>query len=127
MTPNEKVVVILGAIGAGVLGYMAFQQTGDKYVPQIQGEGQAMGLGVQASMRVNAGTPLDMSPEIHFWEPGFHYDSQAPQPTVQSRHRYPSIPGGNMSTVMHKGWSSMCDSAPAGNSWFNTPPEVAVL
>lgn len=125
MTPNETTICVLGAIGVVALAYLGYCQTGSKPVPQVQGEGQAMGLGVQATNRICAGTPLDMRPEIHFWSPGF--DVNPAEPVVQPRHRYPAIPGGNMSTVMHKGWGAFNTDAPAGNDWMITPPEVAVL
>lgn len=117
--------VIAGA-AVIVIVYYAMQQTGDQYVPEVQTETQVMGLGVQASMRTNPGTPLDTSYEIHGWFPG--YDPvPIPQPVVDSPHRYPSVPGGNISTVLHNGWSQACKAAPAGNDWRIAPPEAAVL
>lgn len=122
-----KVLCIIGGVVVVYLLYTASQQTGETGpVPETQGELQVMGLGVQAGMRVNAGTPLDMSHEIHGWHPGYDPDPSA-QPVTQSRHRYPAIPGGNISTVIHKGWSAACNDAPAGNDWFRNPPEAAVL
>jgi hypothetical protein len=85
-----------------------------------------MGLGVQAGMRVNAGTPLDTSHTNHGWHPGYDPDPSA-QPVTQSRVRYPAVPGGNISTVMHKGWSSVANSQPPGRDWWLNPPEAAVL
>lgn len=128
MNPTETTVWVLAGIGVVALLYMAQQATGDQPVPGTQSEEQAMGLGVGAAMRVNAGTPLDMRPEIHFWAPGFVAGlDTGGQPTVQPRHRYPAIPGGNMSTVMHQGFSAMMHKAPADNDWRITPPEAAVL
>lgn len=124
MDSNEMVLWILAGIGVGVLVYCGMQMTNDKPIPQDQKEGQMLGLGTQAGMKVEAGAPLDMRISTHFWSP--EYDD-APQPTVQSRHRYPAVPGGNLSTVMHKGWSSLSNDSPNGNDWLITPPEAAVL
>jgi hypothetical protein len=125
--PNEVAVWTFAAIGVGALLWYAYSMQDDNaYVPETQGELQVMGLGVQAGMRVNAGTPLDLSHEIHGWHPGYDPDPSA-QPVTQSRHRYPALPGGNISTVMHKGWSAACNDAPAGNDWRLNPPEAAVL
>jgi hypothetical protein len=109
-----------------VLLYCANQQTGDQVIPEVQTEAQVMGLGVQAGMRVNAGTPLDTQHHLHGWHPGYDPDPSA-QPVVEPRHRYPAVPGGNISTVMHNGWSRMSKAAPAGNDWRINPPEAAVI
>jgi hypothetical protein len=127
MTPNERTILIFGAIGVAVIGYMINQNTdGAVPVPQTQSEAQMMGLGTQAANLAPKGSPLDMSVETHFWTPGYD-DCNPSQPTVNSRHRYPAVPGGNVTYVMHHGWSSVAQDAPAGNAWFANPPEASVL
>lgn len=124
---NELTLCILAGIGVAALIYYANQDPdSSKIVPQVQGEGQMMGLGLQATMRLNPGTPLDTNHEIHGWHPGYDPDPTC-QPVTQSKHRYPSVPGGNISTVMHQGWSALTLKAPAGNEWLVAPPETAVL
>lgn len=128
MNTNKVACVAAFAFIIGVAIYFANESTDDnnRPIPSVQGEGQVMGMGVQAGMRVNAGTPLDCHPNTHFWSPGLDPDAAAIS-TVKTPHRYPAIPGGNMSTVMHKGWGSFTDSAPADGDWARNPPEVAVL
>lgn len=128
MANDGKVLLtVLAGVGVIALLYYAQQQTGEgQPVPQVQTEAQVMGLGVQAGMRVNAGTPLDTRHTNHGWHPGFDPDPSA-QPVVESKVRYPAIPGGNISTVMHNGWSQACKAAPAGNDWRLNPPEAAVI
>jgi hypothetical protein len=111
----------------GLAIYFATRETPDnsRPVPAVQKEGQVMGIGVQAGMRVNAGTPLDCQVKTHFWTPGLDVSNDC-TPTVTTPHRYPAIPGGNTSTIMHKGWSAFGDSTP-DNGWFLNPPEVAIL
>jgi hypothetical protein len=123
----------LGMCGAfvfaiGVAIYIATSNTdgNSKPIPSTQTEDQVMGMGVQSGMRINAGTPLDCHPQTHFWSPGLDPDPKCCG-TVVTPHRYPAIPGGNMSTVMHKGWGAFTDSAPADGDWMRNPPEVAVL
>ncbi len=125
MNGNHLSICAVGAIAIGILVYLAYDQTGERPIPQVQGEGQVMGLGVQAGMSVNAGTPLDLRPEVHFWSPGF--ERNPAQPTISMCHRYPSVPGGNISTVMHKGWGAFNTDTPADNDWRVTPPEAAVI
>jgi hypothetical protein len=118
---------VLAGVGVATLLYVAQRQTGDgRPPPEVQTEAQVMGLGVQAGMRVNAGTPLDTRHIMHGYHPGYDPDPSA-QPVVEIRHRYPAIPGGNISTVMHNGWSQATKGAPAGNDWFMNPPEAAVI
>jgi hypothetical protein len=126
---NSKQIGICAVFlfGIGIAIYIANESTSDnnRPIPSTQGEAQVMGIGVQSAMRVNAGTPLDCHPNTHFWSPGLDPDP-AGCPTVVTPHRYPAIPGGNTSTVMHKGWSAFGDSAP-DNTWFYNPPEVAII
>lgn len=126
MKGEEVTLWSLAGLGVIALIYMAQQQNDSKIVPQVQSELQVMGLGVQAGMRINAGTPLDMSHHLHGWHPGYDPDPTG-QPVTQTPHRYPSVPGGNMSTVMHKGWQACISDSPAGNDWLITPPEAASL
>jgi hypothetical protein len=124
---EEKVLCILAVFGVISLGYLIYtNEDAQMPVPRDQKESQTLGLGVQGSFKVEAGSPLDADPCHHGWHPGYDPDSSA-QPTIISKHRYPALPGGNMSTVMHKGWSSMIHDAPADNDWFQTPPEAATL
>lgn len=124
---NELLVWILAGIGVATLIYFAQQNTGDQIVPPVQKSTDAVGLGLQASSASLAiGTNLDTSCELHGWHPGYDPDPHA-VPVVQSRHRYPAIPGGNLSTVMHHGWSRMSKLSPADSGWETTPPEAAIL
>ena len=128
---NDKLLfgLIVFFLLAGGTFYFAINSTDSVHVPQIQTESQVEGLGVKAGTRYNAGTLLDMSPELHFWAPGFDENlvglPAAQGGTVKTPHRYPSLPGGNISTVMHKGWSGLCE--PQCNDLFRNPPEAAVL
>ena len=123
---NESAVCVLAGIGLAALIYYAYSQTDDVVVPDSQKEGQMMGLGIQDDEKLVAGTPLDMSQHYHGWHPGYDPDPTG-QPVTQSKHRYPAVPGGNISNVMHLGWKGCAMRAPAGNDWFTTPPEAAVI
>lgn len=123
---TEYTIFALAGLGLVFLLYLISQQTEDTYVPETQKESQMMGLGVQSGQELRAGTPLDMSHSYHGWHPGYDPDPSC-QPVTQSKVRYPAVPGGNISTVLHQGWSAMSRKAPAGNSWRLNPPEAAVL
>jgi hypothetical protein len=128
MDAQRLAVCAIFGLGAIVFVYAAVNADGaqNPAVPAVQGESQVMGLGVEAGLKFGTDTPLDMRPEVHQWHPGYDPDPSA-TPVVSSRHRYPAVPGGNVSTVMHKGWSSLVKDAPSGNDWRLNPPEVSVL
>jgi hypothetical protein len=128
LSSNEIGMCAAFGFAIAVAIYIATTNTPENSVPipSTQDETQVMGMGVQAGMRVNAGTPLDCHPHTHFWSPGLDPDASACQ-AIPTPHRYPAIPGGNISTIMHKGWSAMTNSAPADGDWFRNPPEVAVI
>lgn len=122
---DNKEVLVLGAIGiaAALILYYAMQQT-DIPIPKNQSEFQVMGLGASEESKYGAGTVLDLRPEIHFWNPGDYGEDIQP---VVTPHRYPAVPGGNVTAVMHHGLSVLCNQTPNGNTWFIAPPEVATL
>jgi hypothetical protein len=112
------------------LAYYARSNTGDVLKPQEQGENQFTGiahgpnkpnlLGERASNNA-----IDCDPKHHFYHPG--YD---PEPTAQKLItlpiRYPFVSGGNISTVMHHGWSVFQKGSP-DNPWRTNPPSEVTI
>ncbi len=134
LSAERKGICAILILGAGVILYYATLKTpgSSRPIPATQRESQVMGLNVRAGITYGTpGSPLDMSAmhDLHFWAPGWSNTGTTvdDHPVVVTPHRYPAIPGGNLSTVMHKGWSSLMDSSPAMNDWFRNPPEVAIL
>lgn len=127
---KDSEITIMAIAGLGLLGilYLINQNTsGFKPVPETQNEAQFEGLAIAPATRYGAGTPLDMSHNLHGWHPGYDPDPSS-QPVTQSKHRYPAVPGGNISTIMHKGWGVCVDNMPGGTrDWFMTPPEAAII
>jgi hypothetical protein len=127
MTPERMGVTALIGVGALILIYIASQSTPDKViVPDVQTELQFMGMNINGALSYNPGTVLDTTFETHFWAPKTNPRDYTNAPTVKSRCRYPVVPGGNASSVMHKGWGKFLEGAP-DNDWFFNPPEAAVL
>ena len=127
MNPNEVALWTLAGIGVLALLAVAQSKTGDQIVPLIQTDEAINGLNFSQSVNLNTNSmALDMSHHIHGYHPGYDPDPTA-QPVMNTPHRYPAVPGGNLSNVLHHGWDGMRQRTPAGNDWFNTPPEAAVL
>lgn len=128
MNSKDLAVASIFGVGAVIALYYAMSNDNQDVVPDVQTEAQVMGMGVAAGLKLGEGTPLDARVNVHFWSPNSNpRDSNPPCGVITTRHRYPAIPGGNLSTVMHKGWSQFTQAAPAGNDWYLNPPEVAVL
>lgn len=124
---DEKHLALAG-IGAGIVVivlYLASQSTGDSLVgvPSVQTEAQFNAYGVDLNAGMGVGTPLDMSPSIHFYDEGWNCPDQQ---SVQSRHRYPVVSGGNITTVIHRGMASLINGSP-DNAWRTTPPSEESL
>jgi hypothetical protein len=129
---NERmgIVAILGVIVVVLLYYVSTEAPGGPVstVPQFDSEAQFFGLNIKGDLSFNPGTVLDMLPSTHFFAPGVNPRDTVlvGQEPVRLPTAYPTVPGGNASSVMHKGWGGFLESAP-NNDWFFNPPEAAVL
>jgi hypothetical protein len=122
---NKPVLYGLAGVGIIALLYMAQKADGGKLdgVPQFQTEAQFTGLNTDLGMRVNAGTPLDLSAETHFFVSGYCCPGQS---ITTTRHRYPVVSGGNVTAVINRGHEAMIKGSP-DNAWRVTPPSEANL
>ncbi len=132
---NDKLLVtliILFLLAGGAFYFAVNSSDGPSApVPPYQYEAHTMGLNVQSgwgpSLAVDAQLPHPRQ-QVHFWIPGMDPCPGATKSMQYTPHRYPALPGGNISTVMHQGIVPACrDNAPADNDWRLNPPEVAVL
>jgi hypothetical protein len=120
--------LIFAGLGGGlilIMVYLAMQSTGDSLVgvPEVQTEAQFSAWGDGLYPGLNPGTPLDMTPEIHFYDEGWNCPGQSLR---KPRHRYPIVSGGNLTTVIHRGMSSLAEGSP-DNPWRVTPPSEESL
>ncbi len=122
---NKQVLAVIGGSIVLIMVYVAMQSTGDSLasVPKVQTEAQFNAWGVNLDAGINEGTPLDMTPELHFYDEGWNCPGQSLRPP---RHRYPVVSGGNVSTIIHRGFDSMVFGSP-DNAWRTTPPSEETL
>lgn len=120
---NKVIMAGLGGSIVLIALYLAMQSTGDGLVsvPQEQTEAQFNTWG--DAFNINPGTPLDVTPELHFYDEGWNCPGQSLR---APRHRYPVVSGGNISTVIHRGMSSLAECSP-DNPWRVTPPSEESL
>lgn len=120
MTANKHALMVLGAGAILIVLYLAQQSTGESLggVPQVQDESQFKGLADDSGGRMNVGTPLDLSADLHFFTEGYVCPGQN---VTLTRHRYPVISGGNVSTLIHRGFDAFRLGSP-DNDWRTRPP-----
>jgi hypothetical protein len=123
---HEWAMITVGVAFAVVVGWIGFSETDDQVVPDVQTEMQFTGLGLDTGMRVNLGTNGAIDPDLHFWHPGYDPEPGG-QPIITSRVRYPYVSGGNISTLIHKGFDAMCRGSAQDNSFRVNPPSEAEL
>jgi len=119
---DKKDACFIAAGGIGALLVLFFAQRNASAplagVPQFETEEQFSGLNTDVGMRVNAGTPLDLSTGVHFFVPGYCCPGQE---VTATRQRYPLVSGGNVTAVMNHGMSQLSQGSP-DNSWRVQPP-----
>lgn len=114
LSHKEWGMITVGAAFAIVVGWISFSETGQQIVPGMQTEAQFSGLGLDTGLRVNLGSNGAIDPDLHFWHPGYDPCPGA-QKVITARVRYPYVSGGNLSTVMHRGFDAMKYGSPAGS------------
>lgn len=122
---NKTILAGLGSAIVLIVLYLAMQSTGDSLVgvPKVQTEAQFNAHGDDLYPGMSPNTPLDMTPEIHFYDEGWNCPGQSLR---APRHRYPIVSGGNVSTIIHRGMSAFNDGSP-DNPWRVTPPSEYTL
>jgi hypothetical protein len=113
-------LLVVGAGAVLIMLYLANASASDNLtgVPSVQSEEQFGGLAADIGSRENPNTMLDMSPDIHFYTPGYNCPGQS---SILTRHRYPLVTGGNISTLIHRGFDAFKMGSP-DNSWRVQPP-----
>lgn len=126
LSKHEWGMITVGVAFAVVVGWISFSETGDQVVPDVQTEVQFSGLGLDMGMRGNLGSNGAIDPDLHFWHPG--YDPvPGCQPVITSRVRYPYVSGGNVTTVIHRGFDAMRKGSAMDNSFRVNPPSEVEL
>lgn len=125
MDSQRLTILGIGGVGVVILLWCARNAAGAGLasVPKFESEAQFDGLDVDLGQRVNAGTPLDLSHDIHFFVPGYCCPGQT---LGLTQHRYPTVSGGNMTAVINHGMSRLCEGSP-DNDWRVQPPSEVTI
>jgi hypothetical protein len=120
LSAHDWGMIAVGGALVAVIAGIAYQGSGDYPVPEVETEAQFRGFGIGIGGSLNAGTNLSLDPLIHHYHPGLD-----PEPDAQKLRtlpiRYPLVPGGNVSTVIHRGMDAMNNGSP-DNCWREFPP-----
>ncbi len=110
-------VVILLAVAALVLWWASKAGGGRLATPRYELDPAPL---VTASLNALVMVPggLGDMDSNHCWKQPSYDTTQ----NVYTRHRYPVTTGGNLSTLIHKGWDSMMRPAERDADWMEIPP-----
>jgi hypothetical protein len=110
----------LGLITVGVglvllIAYVGNDQTRKTGQPRFQSSTQSVATGFNV-----IDTAVDkLDTGDHYFHPVFCVPGQT---QIFTRHKYPEVSGGNISTLIHQGMSALCKPAPQDNDWITRPP-----
>lgn len=104
---NDQAMAILAGGAAVVVLYAAYSAVDRKRMPR------------QEIATVSFNAALDPCTEEEFFRPHHATENQQLQYTP---HRYPNVTGGNISTVIHYGFSQLRRPAPQDAKWITRPP-----
>lgn len=113
LNEHELGVLIVGAVVIGILVYIAYDKSEQVPQPRYTGTLPTVGLSVmdRAIDKLDTGD--------HYFHPAFCIPGQT---QIFTPHRYPTISGGNITTLIHQGMDALRRPAPQDNDWIQRPP-----
>lgn len=131
-------IIILGVAFLALGGYVAISRTGADNTgpsgmpPASEGKGPraSMNLSMQSmsadvnmlGINVHGG----LTPEsklLHYFDPDTPMPLNPPnQQFTDCKHRYPTLTGSNISTLIHHGYSALMVPSPRDYDWMVNPP-----
>jgi len=104
-------IIVTGAAAAILLGYFAYLNVDVKTYPDVE---IAAGAGLAAPMFGNS------------LKGEFSTAENSLCPVVNLPHRYPNVSGGNITAIIHRGWSPLRMSKGMDQRWITKPPAEAM-
>lgn len=138
LSERDKHIILLGVVFVALGGYIVVSRTGSSgtgpsgmapvsegnlFQASVNADFSGVALGVSMlGIDVNGG----ITPEarlMHFFDPGQAVPPNPPnQQYTTPRHRYPTVSGTNISTLIHHGYSPLMVPSPRDNDWMWNPP-----
>lgn len=111
LNDKELGTLLVGAAVVIVLAYIAHNESDDKGQQRYQGELATAGL---------SGVVIDnLDTGVHYFHPNYCVPGQT---QIFTAHRYPTISGGNITTLIHHGMDPLKRRAPQDDDWRIRPP-----
>ena len=108
ISKNALGLLALAIVVTGGVCWFAYQNTDRTTMPEVE---IAPGPGFSAA--------LDACTSEEFFRP---HNTVVGQGMTWTPHRYPTVTGGNISTLIHRGFSQLRQKAPQDDKWITRPP-----
>lgn len=109
---KEWTILAVGAAFVALAVYVGYNRTQNKGQPRYES-----GTGVNVATGLSVVDQLDTG--NHYFHPAYCVPGQT---QIFTPHRYPSVSGGNISTLIHQGMDALRRQAPQDADWFERPP-----
>lgn len=106
-------LMLVGAAFVFVLAYMAYDKSVTGQPRYVSNTGFTTGFNV-------LDTAIDaLDTGEHYFHPAYCVPGQT---QIFTQHKYPTVSGGNITTLIHQGLDSLNVPAPQDNDWIIRPP-----
>lgn len=107
MDKNTLGLLAIAALVVAGIAYAAYSNTDRNTMPEVE----------FGTTGWNAA--LDACTEHEFFRP---HNAVVGQGVTYTPHRYPNVTGGNITTLIHRGFSQLRQKAPQDSKWITRPP-----
>jgi hypothetical protein len=123
MIEDKHIVYAVGFM-AIVFGIFMFFYSGGQPQPLFKGAPNDTFFNGINDLSMVPETLLDESIYPHPYQEHHYHEYVAPveHGHVFTPHRYPAVSGGNMSAIMHHGWSAVMKPGKSNPAWIECPP-----
>jgi len=113
MQAKDMSIILVGAGFVALLAYIAYDQS-DTPTPRYE---SATGITTGFNVIDTAIDALDTGD--HYFHPAYCVPGQT---QIFTPHKYPTVSGGNITTLIHQGMDRLSQPAPQDDDWRIRPP-----
>lgn len=114
---KDLTLMILGGLIVLFIAHVGYQRSDKTGQPRYQGIPGATGFVTGLNVVDTIISSLDTGE--HYFHPAHSVPGQT---QIFTPHKYPTVSGGNISTLIHQGFDAMIKPAPQDDDWRTAPP-----